>query len=68
VIARIATVGDNCIDRYLPPVDRSLVGGNAVNVAVNLRRAGHPAAYFGAVGDDEDGMRTRGVLTASISM
>lgn len=63
VIAWIATVGDNCIDRYLPPVDRSLVGGNAVNVAVNLSRAGHPAAYFGAVGDDEDGMRTRAVLT-----
>jgi len=63
VIARIATVGDNCIDRYLPPVDCSLVGGNAVNVAVNLCRAGHPAAYFGAVGDDEEGRRTRAVLT-----
>jgi fructoselysine 6-kinase len=62
VITRIATVGDNCIDRYLPPVDRSLVGGNAVNVAVNLRRAGHKVAYFGAVGDDEEGDRTRSVL------
>jgi fructoselysine 6-kinase len=62
VIARIATVGDNCIDRYLPPVDRSLVGGNAVNVAVNLSRAGHKVAYFGAVGDDEEGARTRAVL------
>ena len=62
MIARIATVGDNCIDRYLPPVEHSLVGGNAVNVAVNLRRAGHETAYFGAVGDDEDGMRTRTVL------
>ena len=31
--AWIATVGDNCIDRYLPPIDRALVGGNAVNVA-----------------------------------
>jgi fructoselysine 6-kinase len=60
--ARIATVGDNCIDRYLPPVDRALVGGNAVNVAVNLRRAGHEVAYFGAVGDDEEGRRTRAVL------
>ena len=62
MIARIATVGDNCIDRYLPPVDRSLVGGNAVNVAVNLRRSGHETAYFGAVGDDEEGLRTRAVL------
>jgi fructoselysine 6-kinase len=61
--ARIATVGDNCIDRYLPPIDRALVGGNAVNVAVNLRRAGHEVAYFGAVGDDEEGLRTRAVLT-----
>lgn len=60
--ARIATVGDNCIDRYLPPVDRALVGGNAVNVAVNLKRSGHEVAYFGAVGDDEDGRRVRDVL------
>jgi len=62
VSARIATVGDNCIDHYLPPVDRALVGGNAVNVAVNLLRLGHPAAYFGAVGDDAEGARTHDVL------
>lgn len=62
--ARIATVGDNCIDRYLPPIDRALVGGNAVNVAVNLTRAGHATAYFGAVGDDEEGRRTREVLAS----
>ncbi|WP_119270550.1 PfkB family carbohydrate kinase [Taklimakanibacter deserti] len=59
---RIATVGDNCIDHYLPPVDRKLVGGNAVNVAVNLLRLGHQAAYFGAVGEDAEGLRTRTVL------
>jgi fructoselysine 6-kinase len=62
VKARIATVGDNCIDRYLPPVDRALVGGNAVNVAVNLSRAGHEVAYFGAVGGDQEGRRVRDVL------
>lgn len=62
MVARIAAVGDNCIDRYLSPIDRTLVGGNAVNVAVNLRRAGHAAAYFGAVGDDEEGLQTRAVL------
>ena len=61
----LATVGDNCIDRYLAPVERSLVGGNAVNVAVNLVRLGHAAAYFGAVGDDEEGERTRAVLARS---
>ncbi|WP_368904706.1 PfkB family carbohydrate kinase [Taklimakanibacter lacteus] len=64
MIARIATVGDNCIDRYLPPIDRALVGGNAVNVAVNLARAGHETAYFGAVGDDPEGRRTREVLAS----
>lgn len=58
----IATVGDNCIDRYLPPMDRELVGGNAVNVAVNLQRLGYQAAYFGAVGDDAEGRRVRTVL------
>ncbi len=30
---RFAAVGDNCIDRFRPPVSTSLVGGNAVNVA-----------------------------------
>ena len=61
----IATVGDNCIDRYLPPVDASTVGGNAVNVAVQLARKGHRVSYFGAVGDDADGRRTRACLDAN---
>jgi fructoselysine 6-kinase len=56
-----ATVGDNCIDRYLP-LRRSTVGGNAVNVAVHLARAGIGAAYFGAVGDDADGRRVLAAL------
>ena len=54
----IATVGDNCIDRYGPPISLSTVGGNALNVAVQLRRAGLRSAYFGAVGRDQDGQRT----------
>lgn len=58
----VATVGDNCIDRYLPPLGCELVGGNAVNVAVNLQRLGYRAAYFGAVGDDAEGRRVRAVL------
>jgi fructoselysine 6-kinase len=53
----VATVGDNCIDRYLPPVGMSMVGGNAVNVAVQLKRLGLDSAYFGAVGGDDDGRR-----------
>lgn len=54
---RFATVGDNCIDRFRPS-GMSLIGGNAVNVAVQLALLGHVSHYFGAVGDDEDGRRT----------
>lgn len=56
---RFAAVGDNCVDRFLPPVGLSLIGGNAVNVAVQLARLGLDSAYFGAVGRDPDGFRTR---------
>jgi fructoselysine 6-kinase len=59
---RIAAVGDNCIDKFLPPIGEALVGGNAVNVAVQLARLGHDAFYFGAVGPDVDGRRTRSAL------
>lgn len=59
---RFATVGDNCIDRFRPPVSQSLVGGNAVNVAVQFARLGHAAGYFGAVGRDAAGRRTRRLL------
>ncbi len=52
-----AAVGDNCIDRFMPPINLSLIGGNAVNVAVQLRRLGLETAYFGAIGPDEDGHR-----------
>ena len=58
----IATVGDNCIDRYLAPVSLATVGGNAVNVAIQLGRLGHRAAYFGAVGDDDAGRWIRRCL------
>lgn len=59
---RFAAVGDNCIDRFQPPVSQSLVGGNAVNVAIQLARLGEHAFYFGAVGSDADGERTRVML------
>ena len=59
-----ATVGDNCIDRYGPPLSRSFVGGNAVNVAVHLARLGNRVAYLGSVADDPDGRRVRDVLAA----
>ena len=57
----VATVGDNCIDRYLA-LRRSTVGGTAVNVGVHLARLGLAAAYFGAVGDDADGVRVLAAL------
>src|SRR6516162_326980 len=58
----VATVGDNCIDRYLPPIGLVTVGGNAVNVGVHLRRLGRRTAYFGAVGPDRAGAWTRAAL------
>jgi fructoselysine 6-kinase len=51
----LGAIGDNCIDRYVPPLRADTVGGNALNVAVGFVRAGHTARYLGAVGDDEDG-------------
>jgi fructoselysine 6-kinase len=51
----VATMGDNCLDHYLPPLDREFVGGNALNVAVGLRDRGHDVAYAGAVGSDRAG-------------
>lgn len=60
-----ATVGDNCIDRYLPPVGDCLVGGNAVNVAVQLARLARPTSYFGAVGTDAAGQAVRNALRAN---
>lgn len=49
------SVGDNCIDHYLPPLDCNFSGGNAVNVAVYLQRSGLSVAYIGAVGNDAHG-------------
>lgn len=59
----VATVGDNCIDRYMPPIGLSTVGGNAVNVGVHLTRLGLRTGYFGAVGGDEAGLRMRACFT-----
>ncbi|WP_428425192.1 PfkB family carbohydrate kinase [Pararhizobium sp.] len=61
---RFAAVGDNCVDRFQPPVGQSLIGGNAINVAVQLALLGHETYYFGAVGRDADGERTRDLLVS----
>lgn len=68
----VATMGDNCLDHYLPPLDREFVGGNALNVAVRLREHGHDVAYAGAVGSDRaadavlEAARGRGIDTAHV--
>lgn len=60
----VAVVGDNTIDRYLGSGGRDYVGGNAVNVAVQLAERGFAVRYFGAVGPDPEGDRIRGALAS----
>ena len=48
-------IGDNCIDCYLPPIDRTFVGGNVLNVIANVAKRGGHAGYLGTVGDDPEG-------------
>jgi fructoselysine 6-kinase len=60
----VAAIGDNTIDIYTGADRHSFVGGNAVNVAVQLTRLGRPARYFGAVGGDPAGERIRQALAA----
>lgn len=49
----LIAVGDNCLDAYLTK-GFVTVGGNALNVAVQWRRQGLNARYFGAVGPDAE--------------
>ncbi len=59
----IACVGDNVIDIYLGS-GRGYPGGNAVNVAVAVRRSGMRSAYVGAVGEDGTGTILRKALAS----
>ncbi|WP_187276922.1 PfkB family carbohydrate kinase [Phyllobacterium endophyticum] len=49
----LIAVGDNCLDAYLTK-GFVTVGGNALNVAVQWKRQGYNARYFGALGRDEE--------------
>jgi fructoselysine 6-kinase len=49
----LIAVGDNCLDAYLTK-GFVTVGGNALNVAVQWKRQGYDARYFGALGRDEE--------------
>ena len=57
----IATIGDNCMDVY-SKLNQSYPGGNAVNVAVYLRRSGVDVSYIGYVGNDEYGEQMKNAL------
>lgn len=59
----IATVGDNCMDVYAQ-LGQSFPGGNAVNVAIYLKRLGEDASYTGVVGDDQYGEQMKKALAA----
>lgn len=62
--APIVSFGDNCLDLYLPPVDRVLVGGSCLNVAVGLSRHDLPSSYVGPVGGDRGGRAVLSALSA----
>jgi fructoselysine 6-kinase len=67
-------IGDNTIDRFLDENETVLVGGNALNVAVQLARHGREVAYAGTIGDDADGalvasaLRGQGVDTSAVTV
>ena len=61
----VVCIGDNCIDRYLSPVRHEAVGGNAVNVAVNLAHAGRSVRYAGGIGADREGEAVIAALRAA---
>lgn len=57
----VVTVGDNITDCYID-LGRVYPGGNSVNVAVAVARAGGSASYVGSVGNDAGGDLLRGSL------
>lgn len=62
--ARVGVAGDNCIDAYeADGVLRCAIGGNALNVAINLSRHKVACEYFGTIGSDDRG---RAVRTAAV--
>jgi sugar/nucleoside kinase (ribokinase family) len=58
---RLIAVGDNVVDCY-PDLGVMFPGGNAVNVAVHVRRTGGAAAYVGVLGTDGAGDLLRSAL------
>lgn len=56
----LAAIGDNCIDDY---GHEAYCGGNAVNVAVYMKRFHIRSSYIGAVGNDGHGQRMIAALS-----
>lgn len=60
---RILGIGDNTVDVYVNEA-MQYPGGNAVNVAVQVRRAGAEASYLGCLGSDALGQLLHDSLVA----
>ena len=60
---RVLGFGDNTIDSYVD-LGRQFPGGNAVNVAVLMRRMGAQAGYLGCIGNDAAGTFLQQALLA----
>jgi len=61
-VTDVVCLGDCCLDVYVPPVGRALVGGSCLNVAVGLQLRGVETAYAGPVGDDPAAVRVLALL------
>jgi fructoselysine 6-kinase len=62
VSVTLGVIGDNTIDEYVGAEEFSVVGGNALNVAVQISRLRGISRYSGAVGADALGQRVRDSL------
>jgi fructoselysine 6-kinase len=56
------TIGDNTIDQYVGATTGTFIGGNALNVAMQLRLMGRQVRYAGAIGPDAAGRGVREAL------
>lgn len=72
---KLAAIGSNCVDYYLNlEGGKGFPGGGPVNMAVYTVRLGGQAAYFGPVGNDENGqlmlkeLKKKRVNTSHISV
>ena len=62
-MVRVLGIGDNTVDIYVDQ-DVQFPGGNAVNVAVMMKRLGAEASYLGCIGTDFLGALIKDALAA----